>query len=88
MFEKCLNELSWDIEDLDEGYNLYDLCCEEMCVVEQIYQDNYKEKYDNLKEEYIEANWDYYFRDKLIENVENTLDEIKNHIDDCKEDFR
>ena len=87
LFEKCLRRLDWDIEDLDEGYNLYDLYYEDICTVEQVYQEIYEEKYEDLEKEYIEGEWDYFFRDNLIERIENSLDEIKKYINEDNEDY-
>lgn len=87
LFEKCLRRLDWDIEDLDEGYNLYDLYYDEICTVEEVYEEIYEEKYRDLEKEYIEGEWDYFFRDKLVDQIYDSLDEIKKYINEDNEDY-
>lgn len=82
LFTKCLDELKWDIKDLREGYTLDDLSSEEMWVIEKIYASNYEEKYNNLKREYAEGNWNCYFRDDLLDSINTTLNEIINEIEE------
>lgn len=81
LFEKCLKESDWNIEDSDDGYDLYDLCREDMGMVEQVFQDIFEDKYNDLQKMSIEGDWDYYFN-SLIEEIENTLDEIKKYADE------
>ena len=53
-----------------------------MWVIEKIYASNYEEKYNNLKREYAEGNWNCYFRDDLLDSINTTLNEIINEIEE------
>ena len=88
LFEKCLEELNWNIDDLEEGYSLYDLCYEEKYTVEQVYENMFEEKYKFLKETYIDCCWDCFVRDELIRKIECNLEETRKYINDFKENYR
>lgn len=88
LFEKCLEELNWNIDDLEEGYSLYDLYYEEKYTVEQVYENMFEEKYKFLKETYIDCCWDCFVRDELIRKIECNLEETRKYINDFKENYR
>ena len=47
-----------------------------MSLIENSFNSLFSEKYEELQKEYIEAQWDNYGRDNIIEKIENTLAEI------------
>ena len=53
------------------------ICDNNMCLVESSFRNLFSEKYEELQKEYIEAQWDNYERDSVIDKIYDTLIEIR-----------
>ena len=47
-----------------------------MCLIENAFNSLYPEKYEQLQRNYIEAEWEAYKRDNVIDEIENSLSEL------------
>lgn len=74
--EYDFNNLQEQAEEEGEEFTLEYICNNNMCLVENAFSGLFPKKYEELQKDYIEAEWDYYKRDQLIEEIENTLDEL------------
>lgn len=74
--EYDFNNLQEQAEEEGEEFTLKYICDNDMCLIENVFSNLFPQKYEELQKDYIEAEWDYYKRDQLIEEIENTLDEL------------
>ena len=62
--------------EFQEKFDLEYICDNNMCLVESSFNSLFSEKYEELKKEYVENEWESWERDNIIEKIENTLAEI------------
>ena len=48
-----------------------------MCLVESSFRNLFSEKYEELQKEYIEAQWDNYERDSIVDEIYDKIIEIR-----------
>ena len=63
-------------DEFQEKFDLEYICDNNMCLVESSFRNLFSEKYEELQKEYIEAQWDNYERDSVIDKIYDTLTEI------------
>lgn len=64
-------------EDDDEKLTLKDILTEEYVIFEDIFKKVLRDKFDELKIEYIYCAWDFYFKDSIIEQIKFNIKELK-----------
>ena len=64
-------------DEFQEKFDLEYICDNNMCLVENSFNSLFSEKYEELKKEYVENEWESWEKDNIIEKIENTLVEIK-----------
>ena len=74
--EYDFNNLQEQAEDEDEEFNLEYILNNNMCLIENAFNSLYPEKYEQLQRNYIEAEWEAYKRDNVIDEIENSLSEL------------
>ena len=64
-------------DEFQEKFDLEYICDNNMSLVESSFRNLFSEKYEELQKEYIEAQWDNYERDSVIDKIYDTLTEIR-----------
>ena len=74
--EYGFESLKEQANEFQEKFDLEYICNNNMSLIENSFNSLFSEKYEELQKEYIEAQWDNYERDSVIDKIYNTLAEI------------
>ena len=74
--EYGFESLKEQANEFQEKFDLEYICNNNMSLIENSFNSLFSEKYEELKKEYVENEWESWERDNIIEKIENTLAEI------------
>lgn len=75
--EYGFESLKEQANEFQEKFDLEYICNNNMSLIENSFNSLFSEKYEELKKEYVENEWESWGRDNIIEKIENTLAEIR-----------
>ena len=64
-------------DEFQEKFDLEYICDNNMCLVESLFGNLFSEKYEELQKRYVEAEWDNYGRDSIVDEIYDKIIEIK-----------